>query len=99
MGAPLVGGWMSRCVRNSAKASSVYLEAISTDSVQRVVITEIYLTRPAQPVPAAPGSPYSLWSMNFTDQGMEFTIGAEINGVKYSTGTTLLFIQFPTCPD
>jgi hypothetical protein len=37
--------------------------------------------------------------MNLTEQGMEFTIGAEIDGVKYSTGTTLLFAEFPACPE
>ncbi|KAJ7508973.1 putative L-ascorbate oxidase [Mycena galericulata] len=98
MGAPEIGR-VDVAVRNSAKVSRVYLEAISTDSVQRVVITEIDLPRPAHPVPAAPGSPYSLWSMNLTNQGMEFTIGAEIDGVKYSTGTTLLFVEFPACPE
>ncbi|KAF8148129.1 heme peroxidase [Mycena galopus ATCC 62051] len=98
MGAPEVGR-VDVAVRNSANVSRVYLEAISTDSVQRVVITEIDLTPPAHPVPAALGSPYSLWSMNLTDQGMQFTIGAEIDGVKYSTGQSLEFVEFPPCPE
>ncbi|KAJ7728291.1 putative L-ascorbate oxidase [Mycena maculata] len=98
MGAPEVGR-VDVAVRNNANVARVYLEAISTDSVQRVVVTEIDLTPPARPIPATPGSPYSLWSMNLTDQGMLFTIGAEIDGIKYSTGQLLTFEEFPPCPE
>jgi hypothetical protein len=75
----------------------VYLEQISTDSVQRDVVTEIDIIAPTQPVVA--NSAYVLWSMNLTDQSLEFTVGAEIDGVKYSTTNVLSFEEFPPCQE
>ncbi|KAJ7191162.1 heme peroxidase [Mycena haematopus] len=81
-GAPEVGR-VDVAVRNGVNVTRVYLEKIGTDSVHRVVITEIDIPRPSPGEGVAPNSgPYWVWSMNLTDQSMQFTIGAEIDGVK-----------------
>ncbi|KAJ7920924.1 putative L-ascorbate oxidase [Mycena leptocephala] len=94
-GAPVTGR-IDVAVRNGVNPSRVYLEQINIDSVQRRSITEIDITPPSQPV--AVNSAYSLWSMNLTDQGMTFTIGAEIDGTKYSTTDEISFFDFAPCP-
>ncbi|KAJ7824147.1 heme peroxidase [Mycena leptocephala] len=94
-GAPVTGR-VDVAVRNGVNPSRIYLEQINIDSVQRRSITEIDITPPSQPVPA--NSAYSLWSMNLTEQGMTFTIGAEIDGTKYSTTDEMSFFDFGPCP-
>ncbi|KAJ6471484.1 heme peroxidase [Mycena sanguinolenta] len=95
-GAPEVGR-IDIAVRNGVDPTRVYLESITRDSVQRVVVTEIDLTPPINPVVV--NSAYVLWSMNLTDQSMQFTLGAEIDGVKYSTTNVLNFEGFPPCSE
>ncbi|KAJ6453703.1 putative L-ascorbate oxidase [Mycena sanguinolenta] len=94
MGAPVVGR-VDVAVRNGVNVTRLYLEEVGTDSVQRVSITEIDIARPTQAIAVNPT--YSLWIMNLTNQEMEFTIGAEIDGVKYSTTDVLNFLEFPPC--
>ncbi|KAJ6471466.1 putative L-ascorbate oxidase [Mycena sanguinolenta] len=95
-GAPVVGR-VDIAVRNGVNPTRVYLESITRDSVQRVVVTEIDLTPPTNPVVV--NSAYVLWSMDLTDQSLEFTLGAEIDGVKYSTLNVLSFEEFPPCSE
>ncbi|KAJ6484253.1 hypothetical protein C8R45DRAFT_1099388 [Mycena sanguinolenta] len=95
-GAPEVGR-IDIAVRNGVNPTRLYLESITRDSVQRVVVTEIDLTPPVNPVVVK--SAYVLWSLNLTDQSLEFTLGAEIDGVKYSTLNVLNFEEFPPCSE
>jgi hypothetical protein len=83
-------------VRNGVNPTRLYLEQVTTDDIQRQVIVEIDIPRPAQPVAANPA--YSLWSLNFTDSVDVFYIGAEIDGVKYSTNQLRITFEFAVCP-
>ncbi|KAF7351702.1 Peroxidase [Mycena sanguinolenta] len=76
-------GRIDVAVRNSANVTRVYLEQTATDSVGRISVTEIDITQPAVPVPA--NAAYSLWSINITNPGTLYNIGAEVDGVQYST--------------
>ncbi|KAJ7339973.1 putative L-ascorbate oxidase [Mycena albidolilacea] len=92
-----VTGRVDVAVRNGVNPSRVYLEQINIDSVLRRSITEIDITPPSQLVAA--NSAYSLWSMNnLTDPSISFTIGAEIDGIKYSTTDPLHLFDFAPCP-
>ncbi|KAF7351670.1 Peroxidase [Mycena sanguinolenta] len=93
-GAPLTGR-LDVAVRNDANLTRLYIENKTFDSANRIVIVEVDVPRPAAPV--AINSAYSLWSMNLTDQGVEFNLGAEIDGVKYSTAEAYDFEGFGTC--
>ncbi|KAJ7314240.1 hypothetical protein DFH08DRAFT_821597 [Mycena albidolilacea] len=70
-------------IRNGLSPTCVYLEQISTDSVDRVFTTEIDIAPPSQPV--AINSAYSLWNINLPVPDMLYAIGTEVDGVKYST--------------
>ncbi|KAJ6589732.1 hypothetical protein B0H19DRAFT_1249252 [Mycena capillaripes] len=70
-------------VRNGFNPTRVYLEQEMLDEVNRTVVVETDITPPATPVPAG-NNAYSLCSIH-TDNTKTFTIGAEVNGVKYST--------------
>ncbi|KAF8188886.1 heme peroxidase, partial [Mycena galopus ATCC 62051] len=94
-GAPVTGR-IDVAVRNGVNPTRIYLEQINIDAVQVISISQIDFTPPTTPV--AINSAYSLWSMNLTDQGASFTIGAEIDGVAYSTTKVLNFEEFSQCP-
>ncbi|KAF7334638.1 Peroxidase [Mycena venus] len=71
-------------VRNGLNVSRVYLEQEVKDDVGRISVQETDVAPPVQPVAA--GEAYSLWSITFSDENFtEYTIGAEIDGVKFST--------------
>ncbi|KAJ6616379.1 heme peroxidase [Mycena sp. CBHHK59/15] len=89
-------GRLDVAVRNGLNPTRVYLEHVTSDSVGRLVIVEIDIAPPAQPIAA--NSVYSMWSMNLTDPIALYSIGAEINGVKFSTTDQHSFIDFPLCP-
>ncbi|KAJ6457968.1 putative L-ascorbate oxidase [Mycena sanguinolenta] len=93
-GAPVTGR-LDVAVRNDANLTRLYIENKTFDSANRIVIVEVDVLRPADPV--ALNSAYSTWSMNLTDQGVDFNIGAEIDGVKYSTTEAYNFEEFSTC--
>ncbi|KAF7351640.1 Peroxidase [Mycena sanguinolenta] len=82
-------------VRNGVNATRVYLEQITTDTLQRVVVVEIDIPPPSQPV--AINSAYSLWSVNVTNPNVGYAIGAEIDGIKYSTTIAYGVTAFPSC--
>ncbi|KAJ7823537.1 heme peroxidase [Mycena leptocephala] len=69
-------------VRNGFNPTRVYLEQEVQDNVNRTSVEETDISPPAQAVAA--GNAYSLWSIH-TNNTKKFTIGAEVNGVKYST--------------
>ncbi|KAF8184650.1 heme peroxidase [Mycena galopus ATCC 62051] len=54
-------GRIDVAVRNGVNATRVYLEQSTNDSVQRVVVTQIEVAPPSQPI--APNSAYSLWTV------------------------------------
>ncbi|KAJ7494262.1 heme peroxidase [Mycena galericulata] len=82
-------------IRNNANPTRVYLEQVARDSVQRPTITEIDIAPPAHPVAA--NAAYNLWSINLTDAFAQYTIGAEIGGVRYSTNDDHSLLEFPLC--
>ncbi|KAJ6464906.1 hypothetical protein C8R45DRAFT_939751 [Mycena sanguinolenta] len=94
-GDPVVGKF-DVAVRNGVNPARVYLEQLITDSVQRVSVSEIDIVPPSEPVAA--NAAYSLWSINTTAATTFYGIGAEIDGVKYSTTDTHAMILFPPCP-
>ncbi|KAF8126229.1 heme peroxidase [Mycena galopus ATCC 62051] len=81
-------------VRNGLNPTRVYLEESITDSIQRVSVTELNIAPPSQPIAA--NSAYTVWSINVTAPSL-YGIGAEIDGVKYSTTAVYTFSQFPPC--
>ncbi|KAF7340537.1 Peroxidase [Mycena sanguinolenta] len=89
-------GRIDVAVRNGVNPTRVYLEQTTTDSVGRIVVTEIDISPPSQPVIL--NSAYSIWSINVTDPTRPYGIGAEIEGVKYSSAEVHSFIVFPLCP-
>jgi hypothetical protein len=62
-----------------------------------VITTGIDITLPPPTRPVVANSAYSIESINFIDPTALYGIGAEINGVKYSTTDLHRFIEFPTC--
>ncbi|KAJ6578269.1 heme peroxidase [Mycena capillaripes] len=69
-------------VRNGLNVTRVYLEQEVKDSMDRTSVQETDIAAPVQPVAA--GTAYSLWSIDLSDENT-YTIGAEVDGVKYST--------------
>ncbi|KAJ7816541.1 hypothetical protein B0H14DRAFT_2602659 [Mycena olivaceomarginata] len=66
----------------SATICRVFLVQVGTvDSVDRQIVVETNIPRPAQPVSA--NTNYSIWSIELTDENSYF-IGAEVDGVKFS---------------
>ncbi|KAJ6460018.1 heme peroxidase [Mycena sanguinolenta] len=91
-----LSGRIDVAVRNGVNPTRIFLQEITTDSVQRIIVTEVDITPPSEPVAA--NSAYSLWSMGVTDVGTNYGIGAEIDGVKYSAIDLHSFFTFPLCP-
>ncbi|KAF7342606.1 Peroxidase [Mycena sanguinolenta] len=91
-----LSGRIDVAVWNGVNPTRVFLQEITvtTDSVQRIVVTELDILPPAEPVPA--NSAYSIWSINVTDVGANYGIGAEIDGVKYPVTDPHSF-TFPLC--
>ncbi|KAF7342615.1 Peroxidase [Mycena sanguinolenta] len=67
-------------VRNSVNPTRVFLQEITADSVQGIVVTELDISPPFEPVAA--NTAYSLWSINVTDFDASYRIGAEIDGQR-----------------
>ncbi|KAF8153643.1 hypothetical protein K438DRAFT_1987444 [Mycena galopus ATCC 62051] len=89
-----ISGQFDVAVRNGVPLSRLYLEQEVQDSTQRISVVETEISRPAHPVAA--NSAYSIWSINVTSFD-GFTIGAEIDGVKYSTTEQYNLFQLPLC--
>ncbi|KAJ7508850.1 heme peroxidase [Mycena galericulata] len=90
-------GRLDIAVRNGVHPTRVYIETVTRDSVDRPVVVETDIAPPTKPV--ALNSGYSLWAVNMTSANGSFlfTIGAEIDGVKYSTANIPLLLDFPLC--
>ncbi|KAJ7488087.1 heme peroxidase [Mycena latifolia] len=69
-------------VRNGFNPTRVFLEREVKDSVNRTTVEETDITPPAQP--AAAGQAFSIWSIDVSDAN-SYTIGAEVDGDKFST--------------
>ncbi|KAJ6589769.1 heme peroxidase [Mycena capillaripes] len=81
-------------VRNGVNPTRVFLEREVKDSVNRTTVEETDIKPPAQPVAA--GEAYSLWSIDVSDAN-SYTIGAEVNGDKFSTIDTHSVGDFNLC--
>ncbi|KAJ6450911.1 heme peroxidase [Mycena sanguinolenta] len=93
-----LSGRIDIAVRNGVNPTRVFLQEITTDSVQRTVVAELDISPPS--IPVAANSAYSLWStmMNVTGMGANYGIGAEIDGVKYVAPNLHVFATLPLCP-
>ncbi|KAF7368526.1 Peroxidase [Mycena venus] len=93
-----VKGRFDIAVRNGVSVTRVFLEEEVKDASGRITVVETDFPRPS-PSRAAPNSTvYSLWSMNMTQSSAKRTVGAEINGVKMSTGRLAELFELPDCP-
>ncbi|KAJ6526715.1 heme peroxidase [Mycena capillaripes] len=86
-------------VRKTANVTRVFLEQEVKDSVGRITVVETDFPKPApaNAVSAGTSTAYVMWSMNMTQTSTKRTIGAEINGVKMSTGRVALLSNLPVC--
>ncbi|KAJ7616699.1 heme peroxidase [Mycena polygramma] len=98
-------------VRKGAGVSRVYLEHAGRDGVQRPTVVEIDVPAPnanstsnltanstSNLTDAKSSSAYEMWSLqNVTGAVASFTIGAEVDGVKYSTSNANFFFALPRC--
>ncbi|KAJ7851197.1 heme peroxidase [Mycena leptocephala] len=70
-------GQLDVAVRNDVNPTRVYVEQVTTDSVQRPSIVELEIPRPAPAQHVAANPAYSLWSLNFTNSIGPFYIGGD----------------------
>ncbi|KAK7045256.1 peroxidase [Favolaschia claudopus] len=92
-----VAGRFDIAVRTGLNPRRIFLEQEVKDSLNRTVVKETDLERPAQPVSAGDGA-YELWSIQVNDANT-YTIGAEIDDGKFSTiDTHSLKILTPCTP-
>ncbi|KAF7343082.1 Peroxidase [Mycena venus] len=83
-------------VRRGINPARVYLESISVDNTSRPILSETDVPRPSKPV--AEDAAYYIWSLNITDSvGNDYSIGAEVGGIKFSTVDTHALADFPAC--
>ncbi|KAJ7658393.1 heme peroxidase [Mycena polygramma] len=83
-------------VRKGAGVSRVYLEHAGRDGVQRPTIVEIDVPAPGNVT--NDDKAYTIWSLqNVTGAVASFTLGAEVEGVKYSTSNANFFFALPRC--
>ncbi|KAF7305702.1 Peroxidase [Mycena chlorophos] len=77
------GGWrLDVAVRTSVNVTRLYMEQISTDSTNRVVVVETDIPAPAGP-PVQPNAAYAIWSLALTDIADEFEaydVAFEVDG-------------------
>ncbi|KAJ6452147.1 heme peroxidase [Mycena vitilis] len=89
-------------VRNGAGVSRVFMEEEGRDGVGRVIVKETDFPPPPPASASAKSnstSAYTIWSMNVTQAAgaVKQTIGAEIGGVKVSTGRVVVLADLPAC--
>ncbi|KAJ7658396.1 heme peroxidase [Mycena polygramma] len=95
-------------VRRGAGVGRLFLEHAGRDGVQRPTIVEIDVPAPnanstssnltANLTDAKSSSVYEIWSLqNVTGAVASFTLGAEVDGVKYSTSNANFFFALPRC--
>jgi hypothetical protein len=82
-------------VRNGVKVTRVFLQETIDDSTRRPTVQETDIPRPAQPLVA--NSAYSIWSLNLTQGNVPYTIGAEVDGVMFSSNDEHSLVDFAPC--
>ncbi|KAJ6476619.1 putative L-ascorbate oxidase [Mycena vulgaris] len=93
-----VKGRFDVAVRNGVNVTRVFLEEEVKDASGRITVVETDFPQ-LPPSRVAPNSTvYSLWSMNMTQSSAKRTVGAEIDGVKMSTGRLAELFELPDCP-
>ncbi|KAJ7673937.1 heme peroxidase [Mycena polygramma] len=90
-------------VRTSAGVSRVFMEEEGRDGVGRVIVKETDFPPPPPASASAKSNStstaYAIWSLNVTQAAgaAKQTIGAEIEGVKVSTGRVVVLADLPAC--
>ncbi|KAJ7476670.1 hypothetical protein FB451DRAFT_1173537 [Mycena latifolia] len=93
-------GHLDVVVRNDLNVTRVYLEHQGVDNVARISIVETDIPPTPHPTPANKSHPYSIWSVNLTDdhKSVYYTIGFELSdGAKSSTNDQHSLVDFPLC--
>jgi hypothetical protein len=84
-------------VRTGAKVTRVFLEEEVKDSVGRITVVETDFPRPAPAASNSTSKAYTIWSLPMTQSSAKHTVGAEIDGVKVSTGRVVGLTNLPAC--
>ncbi|KAJ7032721.1 putative L-ascorbate oxidase [Mycena alexandri] len=90
---PTVTGQLAIAVRNDLAPTRVYLESLGRDNVDRPIVVETELALQ----PGAGNALYAVWSGAITNAQQDFTIGAEIGGVKVTRNDIRSVFNFPPC--
>ncbi|KAK6988667.1 peroxidase [Favolaschia claudopus] len=90
-----VAGRFDIAVRTGLNPTRVFLEQEVKDSINRTVVKETSVEKPAQPGSAGDGA-YEIWSIQVNDANT-YTIGAEIDGGKFSTIDTHSLKELTAC--
>jgi hypothetical protein len=81
-------------VRNSLAPTRVYLETPGQDNISRPIIVETDL----QAQPAVANATFNIWSIELDGNFDDFTIGAEVGGVKITRGDSRPVQKIDVCP-
>ncbi|KAJ7344030.1 heme peroxidase [Mycena albidolilacea] len=92
-----VEGRLDVGVRTGAKVTRVFLEEEVKDSVGRITVVETDFPRPAPAAGNSTSKAYTIWSLPMTQSSAKHTVGAEIDGVKVSTGRVVVLTNLPAC--
>ncbi|KAJ7189237.1 heme peroxidase [Mycena filopes] len=85
-------------VRKDANLTSLYIETQSRDPTGPVTVAQTAFFAPTGA--AAPNATaYEIWSLNVAGSADTRFVGAEIDGVKYSTALFTPLPALPSCPD
>ncbi|KAJ7290710.1 heme peroxidase [Mycena rebaudengoi] len=82
-------------VRNGVNVTSVYIETEARDESGHVGVTETAFFSPSG---IAANSAYTIWTLNVGGSFDTRYVGAEIDGVKYSTALFTPLPALPSCP-
>lgn len=83
-------------VRKGANPTRVYLEQDEKDATGHSFSTEADSFFPVQGGDAS--SPYTIWTANLTEPGLDRYVVAEIDGAKVEMGPLQALIALPPCP-
>ncbi|KAJ7736874.1 putative L-ascorbate oxidase [Mycena metata] len=88
-----VTGKLAIAVRNDLAPTRVYAESLGRDAVDRPVVVETDFTLQ----PGAANALYAVWSGAIANGQQDFTIGAEIGGVKVTRNDIRSVFDFSPC--